>query len=197
MLELIAILRGIKPSEVIDVSEALIRTGITKIEVPMNSPDALDSVAALVKTFPKDVLIGAGTVLEVHQVKALADIGAHMVISPNCNPDVICATKKLGMYSFPGVFTPTECITALQAGADALKLFPASLLGVSGFNAIKAVLPEKTKFYPVGGVGPTSFSEWLAAGVTGFGIGSAIYKPGDSANEVEVKAREIVAALNA
>ena len=195
MLEIIAILRGVKPNEVLDIGEQLIKAGIKKIEVPLNSPEPYLSIESLIAEFGNVATIGAGTVLHSSEVEKLASIGVEMIVSPNCDVEVIQATKALGLQSYPGVFTPSECLNAVQAGADALKLFPASLMGIDGFNAIKVVLPSDTQFYPVGGVGPEDFSSWLDAGVTGFGLGSAIYKSGDSAEDVKLRAEKIVLAL--
>lgn len=194
--EIIAILRGLRPTEAETVTTALIGAGITRIEVPLNSPDPYDSIALMCAIAGKAALVGAGTVLSVGEVARLATIGTQMVVSPDCNPDVIRATKAAGMLSFPGVFTPTECFAALRAGADGIKIFPASQLGAEGLRAIGAVLPKGTRTYAVGGVGPADFAEWHRAGVTGFGIGTAIYKPGMAAEEVADRARTIVEAYD-
>ncbi len=141
--------------------------------------------------------IGAGTVLNVAEVDRLAEMGAHMVVSPNCNLAVISATKGTGMESYPGVFTPTEAFAALDLNADALKLFPAELAGTKGLKAMRAVLPKDKKVYAVGGAGPENFAEWFAAGADGFGIGSALYKPGMSASEIADRGAQLVAAYDA
>lgn len=195
--ELIAILRGIQPNEVHDITQALIDAGITKIEVPLNSPDSFHSIEKMVNAFGADATIGAGTVLHQEEVKTLADIGCQMVISPNADPDVIMGTKNAGMLSYPGVFTATECFNALKNGADGLKFFPAFKLGLDGFNALKAVLPKMTNTYAVGGVGAPDFHTWKAAGVTGFGVGSNLYKPGMSVAEIAANAATLVAAYDA
>lgn len=195
--KIIAILRGITPDEAVPITEALILAGITSIEVPLNSPDPFTSIKAMVDSFGQDALIGAGTVLTPDDVLRLHQIGAGMVVSPDCNPRVIVATKQAGMKSFPGVMTPTECFTALRNGADGLKLFPGSLVGPDGLRAINAVLPEGTQTFAVGGANASNFSDWFAAGVDGFGIGSALYKPGASVDEITSRATEIVAAYDA
>lgn len=195
--EIIAILRGIRTDEAEAVTEALVAAGITKIEVPMNSPDPYDSIARMLAIAGNQAVVGAGTVLTVDEVARLARIGAEMVVSPDCNPDVIRATKAAGMLSYPGVFTPTECFAALRAGADGIKIFPASQLGAAGLSAIRVVLPKGARCYAVGGVGPKDFAEWRSAGITGFGLGTAIYKPGMSADEVRARATEIVTAYDA
>jgi len=194
--EIIAILRGIQSDEACAVTDALIEAGITKIEVPLNSPQPFDSIAAMVKHAGDAATIGAGTVLDTASVARLADIGAAMVVSPDCCAEVITATKAAGMLSYPGVMTPTEAFAALRAGADGLKFFPAFKLGIDGFTALKAVLPQDVKTYAVGGAGPNNFAEWQAAGITGFGIGTGIYKPGFTVQDVATRAAEIVAAYD-
>jgi 2-dehydro-3-deoxyphosphogalactonate aldolase len=194
--EIIAILRGVHPTEVLPIAEALIDEGVTRIEVPMNSPEALRSIAALVREFGQAADIGAGTVLSVATVNEVASVGGKLIVSPDTMPAVIEATKLAGMASYPGVATPSECFTALRHGADGLKFFPSFLIGVEGLKAISAVLPKGTKTYAVGGVGPENFGAWCAAGITGFGIGSGIYKPGFSPQEVRERAQSIVAAFD-
>lgn len=194
--EIIAILRGITPEEACEITDVLIDAGISVIEVPLNSPEPFDSIERMVKHAGTRAVIGAGTVLNVSQVERLAAIGAQMVVSPDSNPDVIRATKAANMASYPGVLTPTECFSALRAGADGLKFFPAFKLGVDGFSALKAVLPADTKTYAVGGVGPDDFTAWRQAGITGFGMGSNIYKPGRSAADIAPLAAGIVAAYD-
>ena len=193
---LIAILRGVTPGEAVQVCGACIDAGIDRIEVPLNSPDPFLSIRAMVDAFGDVALIGAGTVLSPDDVGRVADAGGRLVVSPNCDPRVIAATKAAGMQSWPGVMTPTECFAALKAGADGLKIFPASLIGPDGVKAMRAVLPPEAQVFAVGGAGPENFADWLAAGCDGFGIGSALYKPGQSVEDTASKARKIVEAYD-
>lgn len=194
--QIIAILRGITPPEAATVARRLVSAGITLLEVPLNSPQAQRSIAAIIDACP-DALVGAGTVLRVEQVSQIKALGGKMIISPNCNPDVIRATRAAGMASFPGVMTPTEAFAALDAGATGLKLFPGEVIGPAGLKAMRAVLPAGTGCYAVGGVSEATLAAWHAAGATGIGVGSSLYRQGDSPQDVEVKAAAIVAAWDA
>lgn len=195
--ELIAILRGITPPEAAAMATALVDAGISIIEVPLNSPDPFDSIAAMKAAVGEQAAVGAGTVLTIDDVARVKAAGGELAVSPDMNPEVIRATKASGMASYPGVLTPTEAFAALRHGADGLKFFPASLVGPAGLKAMQAVLPAGTKTYAVGGAGPSNFDDWLAVGATGFGIGTALYTPGLSVDQVAARAAEIVTAYDA
>ncbi|MFK7866916.1 MAG: 2-dehydro-3-deoxy-6-phosphogalactonate aldolase [Alphaproteobacteria bacterium] len=189
---IIAILRGVTPDEVIGIAQILLDAGITKIEVPLNSPDPFTSISSLCTHFKGRGLFGGGTVLDEREVAALVDIGAQMIVSPNCDEAVIKAAKSAKMHSFPGVMTPSEAFRAIKAGADGLKIFPGEMVTPAGLKAMRAVLPANVQCFVVGGVNIANFAEWKAAGATGFGIGSALYKAGDSTESVRQKAVEII-----
>ncbi len=190
----VAILRGIRPDEAEGTLEALIASGIGLIEVPLNSPQPLESIALMARQAGARARIGAGTVLTPEEVRAVADAGGTLIVSPNRDDDVIRATKAAGLDSYPGVFTATEALGAIRAGADALKFFPADVLGPSGIKGISAVLPRHIPLLAVGGVTADNIGAWLTAGIAGFGIGSSLYKPGLSAADVGVRAKAMVAA---
>ena len=194
---IIAILRGVKPAEAVGIAGVILAAGIDKIEVPLNSPAPFDSINAIVKVYGDQALIGAGTVLTTAQVKQVRSAGGQLVVSPNCDPAVIAATIAEGMQSWPGVFTPSEALAALQAGATGLKLFPGDMAGPKGLKAMRAILPFGTQVYAVGGAAPDNFSKWIEASADGFGLGSAIYKPGDTSETVAAKAQAIVTAFDA
>jgi 2-dehydro-3-deoxyphosphogalactonate aldolase len=196
-LPLIAILRGIAPDEADAVFDALIAAGITLIEVPLNSPEPFVSIGKLAKRSAGRARVGAGTVLTENDVVAVRDVGGQLIVSPNADTSVIRMTKALGLQSFPGVFTPTEAFSALAAGADALKFFPAELIGPAGIKAMKAVLPKDVPLLAVGGANETNFIDYIQAGCMGFGIGSNIYKPGMTADDVGARAIKLVAAFRA
>ena len=192
---LIAIIRGVTPDEAVDIGGALIDGGIRIIEVPLNSPEPLKSIERLASHFGDEASIGAGTVLKPDQVKQVREAGGKLIVSPNMNPAVIRATAEAGMVSCPGIFTPTEAFTALEAGAHTLKLFPAEAATPTVVKAMRAVLPRDAPLVVVGGVGPDSISAWLEAGANGFGLGSGLYKPGQSSGDTLERARAYVAGL--
>lgn len=194
---LVAILRGVTPDEVEGIAEALIGAGFAMIEVPLNSPDPFASIERLARRFGDDALIGAGTVLDTGQVRAVHEAGGRLVVSPNTDPAVIAASADAGMVTLPGYFTPSEAFAALAAGATALKLFPADATAPATIKAQRAVLPADTAILAVGGITPATMAPWRAAGAAGFGLGSALYKPGMSAADVGAGAAAFLAALDA
>ena len=193
---LVAILRGVAPHEIEDIGDALVDAGFTLIEVPLNSPEPLDSIARLARRFAGRAVIGAGTVLRVDQVIAVRAAGGTMIISPNANLQVIAASAARGLVSLPGVATPSEAFAALDAGATALKLFPAEGSSPQILKAMRAVLPKEVRVLPVGGIAPDTMAPWIAAGAAGFGLGSALYKPGMSAADVASRAKTAVTAYD-
>ena len=194
---IIAILRGVKPSEVVSIGTALLAAGIRIVEVPLNSPDPFDSIAALSNQFKGRLVTGAGTVLDAASVDRLKASGGEISVSPDCNPAVIARAVEQGLTPLPGVFTPTEAFSAIRAGATHLKLFPAEAASPVTVKAWKAVLPKNVRLYAVGGVTPSNMQAWANAGCPGFGIGSNIYKPGMSADDVGRNAGAFVAAWDA
>ena len=191
---IVAIIRGVTLEEVAGVGDALYEAGIRIVEVPLNSPEPFRSIAALAARFQGRMVVGAGTVLDVDGVDRVKSAGGQISVSPDCNPEVIARTLARGMVPLPGVFTPTEAFAAVRAGARHLKLFPAEAASPRTVKAWKAVLPRDVKVYAVGGVTPDNMREWAEAGCAGFGIGSNIYKPGVSTDDVGRAARNFVAA---
>jgi 2-dehydro-3-deoxyphosphogalactonate aldolase len=192
---LIAILRGVTPGEVVAVGEALFHAGFRLIEVPLNSPEPLESIARLAKAFANRAVVGAGTVLRLAEVAAVRTAGGTLIVSPNTNVEVIAATTKAGLVSLPGCATASEAFAALDAGATALKLFPAEGASPAVLKAMRAVLPRGVRLLPVGGITPGNMAPWREAGAAGFGIGSALYSPGVGLDEIARRARTFVEAL--
>ncbi|MXP64012.1 2-dehydro-3-deoxy-6-phosphogalactonate aldolase [Roseomonas sp. M0104] len=193
-LPLVAILRGLRPEEAEAVATALYEAGFRLIEVPLNSPQPFDSIAAIRRLLPQDALVGAGTVLQAADVGRLADLGAELVVMPHADTAVIAAAAKAGLLCTPGIATPTEAFAALAAGAAALKIFPAEMVGPPVVKAMRAVLPKGTRLLPVGGITPATMAPFLEAGAAGFGLGSALYKPGMTAAEVAATAQRFIGA---
>jgi 2-dehydro-3-deoxyphosphogalactonate aldolase len=193
-LPLVAILRGLRPDEAEDIGAALYGAGFRLIEVPLNSPEPFESIARLARSLPADAVLGAGTVLDTDSVAKVRDAGGSLVVMPHADLEVIRAAKAAGMLCVPGVATPTEAFAARKAGADALKLFPAELVTPAIVRAMRAVLPAELRLLPVGGITPHNMADYRAAGVAGFGLGSALYKPGMDAATVAANARAFVAA---
>jgi len=196
-LPLVAILRGVKPEEVEAIADAVYAEGFRVIEVPLNSPNALDSIARLARCMPADAVVGAGTVLSVQAVADVAGAGGKVIVMPHADAEVIRAAKARGLYCVPGAATPTEAFAAVHAGADAVKLFPAELITPAIVKAMRAVLPKELRLLPVGGITPDNMGPYVKAGAAGFGLGSALYAPGLTAAEVAQRARAFVAGWRA
>ena len=192
---LVPILRGIHPAEAVPICSALEDAGISIVEVPLNSPDPLETIAILARTFGDRMLVGAGTLTDPLQVEQVAQAGGRLIVTPHADLDIVRTAKRAGLLAVPGFFNPTEAFALLHAGADAIKLFPAEVLGVPMLKALRAVLPPSALVLPVGGIDAHTIPLWQAAGAAGFGVGSAIYKPGDDAHIVAAKARTLLAAL--
>lgn len=188
---LVAILRGVRPDEILAIGGALIDAGFTAIEIPLNSPDPFDSIERLAAAAPQQCMIGAGTVLSVDDVARAESAGARITVSPNANTEVIAAAVQRGLRPYPGVATPTEAFSAVDAGARSLKLFPSDAVGISGMKAWRAVLPADVEMLPVGGVDEHNLADWIAAGAGGAGLGTNLYRPGDNAADVGRRARTL------
>lgn len=193
---LIAILRGVSPDAVVDVSRTILAAGISTIEVPLNSPQPFHSIALLAQSLGDEAQVGAGTVLTTDEVNHVRQVGGTLVVSPDTNEAVIGRTRELGMASYPGVFTPSDAFRAINAGATGLKFFPAEVLGPKGIKAMKAVLPSGVPLFAVGGASPDNFREYFEAGCAGFGLGSYIFKPGMSLNDIAERAKTAVRAYD-
>lgn len=195
-IPLVAILRGVRPDEVKGIGDVLYQNGVRCMEVPLNSPDPFDSISILKESMPGDCLVGAGTVVTASDVGRVKDAGGDIIVTPNTSVPVIKAAVEANMVVTPGVATPSDAFTAVQAGATYLKLFPASSFGTGHLKAMLAVLPKTTRMLAVGGIGAHNMQEWLDAGAVGFGIASELYKAGDSASVVDAKAKPLVAVFS-
>jgi 2-dehydro-3-deoxyphosphogalactonate aldolase len=194
---LVAILRGVQPAEAESICSALERAGISIVEVPFNSPRPLESISILSRSHGSRMLIGAGTLTAASQVDEVAAAGGRLIVTPHADTAIVRAAKQAGLFVVPGFFNPTEAFALLDAGADAIKLFPAEVLGPAMLRALRAVLPKSVMVVPVGGVGVDQVAPWMDAGAAGLGVGSSIYRPGDDAHVVEAKANALMAALRA
>jgi 2-dehydro-3-deoxyphosphogalactonate aldolase len=192
-LPLVAILRGVTPEEVMDVTGALVDEGFAFVEVPLNSPRPLESIERLRAKLGEEILVGAGTVMSPAQVKEVAAAGGRLIVMPHGDGEVVRAAKAAGLACIPGIATPTEGFAALANGADALKLFPAELLTPAVLKSMRAVFPAATRFFPVGGITPDAMASYVAAGAAGFGLGGALYRRGDAPSRVAANARDFVA----
>jgi 2-dehydro-3-deoxyphosphogalactonate aldolase len=195
-IEMVAILRGLTPDRALETGKALVEAGFRTIEVPLNSPQPFDTIKLLAAAHP-DCLVGAGTVLTANDVNNLRAAGGKLVVSPNCDPQVIRHALGFGMRVMPGIATATEAFTAINAGATELKLFPASTYGAGHLRALKSVLPKHVKVYPVGGVGSQDIAEWLVSGADGFGFGGELFKPAYTLADVTARAKGLFDALRA
>jgi 2-dehydro-3-deoxyphosphogalactonate aldolase len=196
-LPLVAILRGLTPGEAPAIGAALFEAGFRMLEVPLNRPGAIECIDTLVRQAPEGALVGGGTMLTPDHVRAVHGAGGRLMVSPNCDTDVIGLAAGMGMFCAPGVATPTEAFNAVAAGAHALKIFPAEMVGTAGLKAMKAVLPPALPVWPVGGIKPETMAPWLDAGATGFGIGGALFTPGMSAADVGARAQAYADAWRA
>lgn len=189
---LVAILRGVTPADAVAVTEVIFAEGFDAVEVPLNSPDPLESIRRIRAAGSPDRRVGAGTVLSPEDVRRAADAGASLIVSPNTRADVVAETVRLGLESYPGAATPTEAFAALDAGARAIKLFPSSMIGVDGMRAWASVLPPGVDLVPVGGIDATNLAGWARAGAAGAGVGTSLYRPGDAPSVVGARAAELV-----
>ncbi|WP_419758006.1 2-dehydro-3-deoxy-6-phosphogalactonate aldolase [Acidisoma sp.] len=194
---LIAILRGVRPDEVIPICAALEAEGVAIVEVPLNSPNPMESIRLLAQNFGDRLLIGAGTVMTPAQVEEIAGVGGRLIVTPHADPEIVQTAKRLNMFAAPGFFTPAEAFSLLRAGADCIKLFPAEGSNPAALRGMRAIFPPGTMVIPVGGIAPDNIRIWHEAGAAGYGIGSSIYKPGDTPEIVSRKAAALVAACRA